>query len=339
MHTGVSMRARYVIPKMTAGSYTRFMKTVESTFKFESSDVAKYRLKVLTFFKSHGLAATEDAFSVGKSTLYEWKTRLIKGQGRLNALVPHSTRPHRTRHMEVDDDLLAFIRSLRECYGRVGKEKLKPLLDAYARSLGLTSYGKSKIGKIIKRNHYFFAGDQRQKQHATSKKRIKYAPRVTGPGYVELDSVTVYMANKRHYFINVIDVYTKVALAKRVPSLSSCNAKSLLEVFRQNNLVSVVQTDNGSEFMKDFDHYLSKEKIDHIFTYPHSPKINGVIERFNRTLQEEFVERCDSLWHDWAKADEKLTKYLNWYNEIRPHQSLKQISPMTFARSLKTIAA
>jgi transposase InsO family protein len=314
------------------------MKTVESTFKFESSDVARYRLKVLTFFESHGLAATVDAFGVGKSTLYEWKARLTKGQGRLNFLVPHSTRPHQTRHMEVDQDLLRFIRNLRECYGSVGKEKLKPLLDAYAQSLGLKSYGKSKIGKIIKRNRYFFAGDRRRK-YRSNKKRTRYAPHATGPGYIELDSVTVYMGNKPQYFINAIDVFTKVALARRVPSLASCHARELLVAFRKDNPVNVVQTDNGSEFMKFFELYLAQEKIDHIFTYPHSPKINGVIERFNRTLQEEFVERCDSLWHDWPKADEKLTQYLHWYNEIRPHQSLKQIPPMTFVRSLKTIAA
>ncbi len=98
--------------------------------------------------------------------------------------------------------------------------------------------------------------------------------------------------------------------------------------------MKTVQTDNGSEFLGAFEEYLVREKIEHIFTYPHSPRINGVIERFNRTIQEEFVERCDSLWHDRIKADERLQKYLQWYNEIRPHHSLGLKAPMTFLRSL-----
>ncbi len=39
---------------------------------------AQHRLKVLTFFDQHGLAATCDAFSVSRRTLYRWKATLRK---------------------------------------------------------------------------------------------------------------------------------------------------------------------------------------------------------------------------------------------------------------------
>ena len=43
--------------------------------------------------------------------------------------------------------------------------------------------------------------------------------------------------------------------------------------------IKVVQTDNGSEFLGVFDKYLKERGIEHKFTYPRCPKINGYIER------------------------------------------------------------
>ena len=50
------------------------------------------------------------------------------------------------------------------------------------------------------------------------------------------------------------------------------------------------QTDNGSEFEAVFDHYCQHNNILHKWTYPRCPKINGVIERFNRSIQEEWLD-------------------------------------------------
>ncbi|MBU1256069.1 integrase core domain-containing protein, partial [Patescibacteria group bacterium] len=39
-----------------------------------------------------------------------------------------------------------------------------------------------------------------------------------------------------------------------------------------------------------FDKYCKENSLTHKWTYPHSPKINGVIERFNRSIQEEWLD-------------------------------------------------
>jgi transposase InsO family protein len=61
--------------------------------------------------------------------------------------------------------------------------------------------------------------------------------------------------------------------------------------------------------------------------------VNGVIERFNRTFQEEHVERTREYWCDPETATEKLTKYLEWYNFVRPHASLNYQTPMAALKS------
>lgn len=329
------MRLVYRYPKFKAGSYTRCMKTLQNAFAFDSSDVAKFRLKVIEHYREHGWRSACDAYEIGRSTLYEWKKRLEESGGRLTALIPKSTRPHRTRRMEVDERLVGYIKELRQTYGNMGKERLKPLLDAYAESLGVKSYSSGKIGKIIKRYHLTFPGNKRKRKRK-KRKRVKRSPKEKRPGYVELDSIIVYVNSKRINVICAIDVYTKLAYAKRVGSLSSLSALEVLQAYeeRRGYHVHTVQTDNGSEFLASFDAYCQEKKIEHLFTYPRSPKINGVVERFNRTIQEEFIERCDSFWYDLSEADRKMEKYLSWYNDNRPHTSLGLLSPLNFYQSI-----
>jgi len=80
----------------------------------------------------------------------------------------------------------------------------------------------------------------------------------------------------------------------------------------------------------EFDEYLIQSQIKHEFIYLKSPKINGVVERFNRSLKEEFIQRNDDIIFDKLKFNQKLTNYLIWYNTKRPHYSLGQISPFEY---------
>lgn len=135
-------------------------------------------------------------------------------------------------------------------------------------------------------------------------------------------------------FITLVDVVTKVAFAQRVSSLSAHHSLQVLREFQALYQLTIhtIQTDNGSEFLADFHAYLDREGIAHIFSYPHTPKVNGMVERFNRTLQEEFIDRCDAWWYDPSLGDQKLIKFLAWYNQTRPHTSLNYQAPLTYAQ-------
>ena len=87
-----------------------------------------------------------------------------------------------------------------------------------------------------------------------------------------------------------------------------------------------MQSDNGSEFEKYFNKYLEKKGITHYYNYPRHPQSNGHIERFNRTIQEQYLE-WDGL-EDIEKINEGLMNYLLWYNIERPHQGLGGKSPI-----------
>lgn len=328
---------RYTFDRRTHLAYRRAMKTLDSCLAFEHSDVARFRLHVLKYYYKYGLGPTKDAFGVKSSTLYDWKQEFEKTKGKLISLVPKSTKPKTTRRMTTDWRLVEFIKEMRQEYGNIGKDKIKPFLDEYAASLSIPTIGLTTIGKIIKRRHFTFETRVKTKRKPRySKLRTRKSPKVRKPGYIQMDSITVYINGDKFLFMSVIDILTKLALVKRVDSLSSASAREVFGEFESQLPYGIrkVQTDNGSEFLAKFHKYLEGKKIPHIFIYPKSPKVNGVVERFNRTIQEEFINRSDEIYYDLDAFEVKLTNYLNWYNHKRPHHSLKYLSPVDYITSL-----
>jgi transposase InsO family protein len=58
---------------------------------------------------------------------------------------------------------------------------------------------------------------------------------------------------------------------------------------------TTVLSDNGSEFEADFAQLLEERGIKRWYTYPKTPKMNAHAERFNRTIQESFVDYHEEL--------------------------------------------
>lgn len=316
--------------------YDWLMKTLENSLKFDKSDPAKFRLHILNHYYKYGWRQTVEAFGVGKSTLYDWKRQYEQSGKALLSLVPKKTRPKRVRQMTTDWRVIEFIREFREQYGNIGERKLKVFLDEYVSELGITSISSRTISKVIKRKHLYFHSPKKcKRKNKFSRDRSRKSPKVSQPGYVEMDSVVVYINTTRHNFMCCIDIYTKFAYVRKVRTLSSLQARITIEDFIElsPHNVHTVQTDNGSEFFKAFHEYLENNGIKHQFIYPRSPKINGVVERFNRTIQEEFIERSDEIYFDLEAFQAKLSMYLKWYNNKRPHASLGYLSPMQFIQS------
>jgi hypothetical protein len=328
-------RARYTRPKYGDWTYDWLMKTLQNTLAMETSDVAKYRLHIIQYYYKYGLKPTLDAFRIKKSTFYDWKTAYGRGQRIIN-LVPKSTTPHQCRKMQVDWRLIEFIKGMRKEYGNVSNNIIKPFLDAYAVQVGIKTIGLTTIGKVIKRRGLTFESRVKLKPKNKFKKlRVRKSPKVTCPGFIQMDSIVVYINQERYFFMSVMDIYTKYALVKYVETLSSNTAKSVFMEFQTINptRITIVQTDNGSEFLASFHNYLDEAGIKHQFIYPRMCKINGFIERFNRTVQEEFILRNDEIYYDVGEFKQKLVQYLHWYNFKRPHSSLKYLSPMDFIQT------
>jgi len=86
------------------------------------------------------------------------------------------------------------------------------------------------------------------------------------------------------------------------------------------------------EFAKNADKTMADKGIVHFYTYPKSPKMNAYIERFNRTLQEEFIDHYEGLLfdNDLNAFNSALMDYLLFYNTKRIHIGIHNQTPMDY---------
>jgi len=333
-----------MIKKKLLPLYNDTMNELFSAGRFSKSEIAQFRLKVIEFSKKYGIKAAQDAFGISRSTIFRWRRCLKDSQGRLDSLIPKSRRPRRVRSMKVNSEIVAFIRELREKHPRIGKEKIKKFLDEYCSKRGIKSVSVSTIGKVIKRYDLTFAPSKLNYHNPQSgwarrkvnyKSKVRHSPKSTEPGYIEIDTITKFIQGIKRYILNAIDISGKFQFAYEFKTLNSRNTviffKKLETVYPCETGIKVVQTDNGPEFQGEFDEYLKKRNIKHNFIYPRCPRINGFIERANRTLQEEFIDmHLNLLLEDIDEFNRKLMDYLLWYNTERPHKSLNNLTPIDF---------
>lgn len=318
--------------KGTSGFVTAYNRLLR--FRYMISDKAKKRIKILAFWEKHGTAATVEAFNLSKRTLQRWQSTLQAKAGKLEALNAKSTAPKKRRSRQTADWVEDRIITLRTNHPRLGKAKLHALLiqEGYLGSV-------STIGRILNdlkqrgllpnpRPLSFYAkgGIHREKTKQYKKKlRRPQSVRV-----LELDTIVRFIDGTKRYILTAVDTKTRTAFAGVYTNHGSQSASDFLK-----HCLSVlpdcpthIQTDNGSEFAKYFHETATKLNLIHYHTYPRTPKMNAHVERFNRTLQEEWIIYHRAILRDdVSKANTSLIEYLIWYNSKRPHHALGLKSP------------
>jgi putative transposase len=149
---------------------------------------------------------------------------------------------------------------------------------------------------------------------------------------VQIDTVDIFVDGLKRYLLTAIDLSTRFAFAFTYKSSSSACARGFLMKLKQVAPFPImrIQTDNGSEFQKHFERACEEESLVHYFNYPHHPQSNGHLERFNRTIQEQFTYWNTDWLDDTAVFNQKLMEYLIWYNTVRPHRSIGKIPPLRY---------
>jgi len=147
-----------------------------------------------------------------------------------------------------------------------------------------------------------------------------------------MDTIVKFVDGIKVYFLTAIDVKLRFAFSLPYGKLTSKNTVNFFKKLQVVYPVKVitVQTDNGLEFLGDFDIYLKNQHIVHVFIYPRCCKINGTIERFNRTIQEEFIDENLHLLSDPKLFSSRLIDYLLFYNTERVHKSLGLKTPLGY---------
>jgi len=301
---------------------------------------AEQRLKILRFWRKHGLKATGDAFGAKRSTLYGWWKIYKESSYKVESLDPGSQAPIRRRKRIIRPKIIAEIKRLRfKVCPNMGKDKVKIFLDQFCKENNFKAISASTIGRIIKdRKIYHY----RQKvSHFGKIKTVKRAKKLRKPkdfiaddigDLIEIDTIVRFDWGIKRYIITAIDTNTRYTFAWEYKRANSHNAKDFFQKLGQifPYQIKRVQTDNGSEFHKYFREHLKRKGITHFWNYPGQPYKNGHIEKYNRTIQDEFIDQHTAFLEDPEIFNHRLMDYLIWYNTKRPHWSLKLQSPVDY---------
>jgi len=301
---------------------------------------AEQRLKILRFWRKHGLKATHDAFGAKRSTLYYWWKMYKESGYKIESLNPGSQARNNNNEREIHPLLLKEIRRLRlEVCPNMGKAKVFKYLKEYSLKYNFPIYSESKIGRIIKdkkiyhhRQKIYPSGKVKTVQKRKKERKPKgFIPQEAGD-LVEIDTIVRFKDDMKRYIITAVDIKTKYSFAWCYRRHNSFSAKDFFQkletVFPYD--IKRVQTDNGAEFCKHFADYLKERNIVHYWNYKRKPTRNGNVEKYNRTIQEEFVDWHELYLDDPAEFNQKLTDWLLWYNTERFHWSLNLTSPVDY---------
>lgn len=303
------------------------------------SKYARLRLEWIIYYRE-GYDATQTArhFGISRKTFYKWYGLFDPDNlYSLRSLEDKSKAPRKVRTREITNIQTERIINLRRKHIRWGKEKLAVVYEQEFKE----KISCWKIQKVIEAYKIYY-NPTKAKKNRLKRKKDRKKKRITElnldkllwfqkkAGYIIcLDTITIYSNNLKRYIFTAIDKYGKAAYARMYKNKSSFNGEDFL--LRLNFLldgkITRVGHDNGSEFAKCFKEACRKLSVEQYHSRVRTPKDNPDNERFNRTLQEEFID----LGHyssDPEIFNRELTEWLIEYNFVRPHETLGYQTPM-----------
>ena len=140
---------------------------------------------------------------------------------------------------------------------------------------------------------------------------------------------------RRFRIFNVIDDVTKECLAAIVDtSISGCRvARELTDLIARRGKPGLIVSDNGTEFTSNaMLDWAERTGVAWHFIAPGKPMQNGICEAFNSKMRDELLN--ETLFFGLDQARSVVARWLDDYNQHRPHSALGYQTPATFAAQL-----
>jgi transposase InsO family protein len=285
---------------------------------------------------AHGRPAAHVASEMGvsRATAYKWWHRYVQ-EGDAG-LLDRSSRPLRSPRRtsaRVERQIEALRRRTKLGPIRIGVRLHMPASTVHRvlvrQQLNRLSWMDRPTGHVIRRYEHEHPGDL---VHVDVKKLGRIPPgggwRVhgrlghnhTGVGYDYIHS-----AVDDHSRL----AYSEVCCDERGPTAAAFWTRAIVFFAAHGIVVQRVLTDNAWAYRKSvpFRDAVRESGAVQRFIQPHRPQTNGKVERFNRTLLEEWAYvRPYASNQQRTKA---LTTWLHIYNHHRAHTSLGQLPPIS----------
>ena len=239
---------------------------------------------------------------------------------------------------EINDEKLSIeIRNIyAETEGRIGSNKIKIILDSRNVKASL-----QKVRKLMKKMNLkvVMKKPNRRDKNTTPKNifrnnLLKKQFFQDKPNKVWVSDFTEIKINRAKFYLCVIlDLFSRRVVAYRLSIRLNSNLALLTfkDAYQNrgepNDLL--FHSDQGAQYTSiEFMNTLKALKIKQSFSNPGNPYDNAVMESFFATLKREEVHR--KKYKDYENLKESISKYIVFYNNVRPHKSLNYLTPTKF---------
>ncbi|MFJ8962886.1 IS481 family transposase [Lentzea sp. NPDC102401] len=272
-------------------------------------------------------------YGTSRQSLHTWRQRFQ--QEGMPGLADRSRRP-RTSPNRTAAEVEALICQLRRDHPRWGARRISYELG---RSGVEPTPSRATTHRVLVRNGLI---DPQAQQH---KRKYRRWQRAEPMHLWQLDIVGgVPLADGRQCkMVTGIDDHSRFVVITTVVAVPTGRAvcEAFTAAMRRYGVPSEVLSDNGKQFTGKYTKPLPVEVlfericrdngITQRLTKPRSPTTTGKIERFHKTLREEFLDHV-APFESITAAQEAIDGWVAGYNQQRPHQSLDMATPASLFR-------
>jgi putative transposase len=234
---------------------------------------------------------------------------------------------YKLKRLQNDAKVIARMKELIEKQNTIG---CKMMHDILSRERLVVNHKRTE--RIYRDQR--FSLKVRKRKRRISQIRLEL-PKATKPNERwSMDFMQAVLAGGRRFrILCVIDQFTKECLLVVVDfSINGQRvARELDFLLLTRGKPEAITVDNGPEFAGialDRWAYNNQVKLD--FIRPGKPVENAFIESFNGIFRHECLNQ--HYFKNLHEARNKIAEWLSWYNEFRPHQSLKGLTPAEFVK-------
>lgn len=299
------------------------------------SPKAKKHLEWMIFYNTVGgknALKTAFYFGIAPKTFHKWKRRF--DPYRIQSLEEHSRAPKKRRAWEVTPAEEDRIKALRERYMKYGKKKLKVLYQQDHHE----QISTWKIERVV-RKHKLYPDPEAHRRRGKRIRRQKLKVRIhtLGKDYDgtlwHTDTIVLWWYGVRRIIFTALEDRTKLGYARVYHTSTSRKATDFLKrlIYLSQGDITIIHSDNGSEFAGEFEKACQELGIQQVYSRVRTPKDNPALERFNWTVQDEWLSMSEVGLDDIGEANSDLTEWLVEYNNHRPHEALDYRTPLAYA--------
>ena len=269
------------------------------------------------------------AFGISRKTGYQWKDRFER-EGR-SGLRDRSSRPHRSPK-QTSSVWVSRIRQMRRRHRSRGSRKLAVRLrQAYGTQRAPAA---RTVGDWLKRMKLSRGGRRRSRRGpALTRNPLTVATQNNQVWTVDFKGWFRTQDGRRVEPLTVRDLFSRYVLIVRLLSDQSWGPvrRVFLRLFARYGMPKIIRVDNGGPFGSNGPAGLSRLSawwtalgIQVQFIAPGHPEQNGAHEQMHRVLKAETTKPTS---RNLRSQQRRINRWRNTYNQIRPHEGLKQRPP------------